>query len=437
MTVPSFVACAPLPRSAVGHGVGLAGLAGLVAWTMIAWHYGMDGPYAGLAAVLACGLPMVLWSVLVDHVHRNPSTGIDWVMRPRALKDVLDISLVKIVGLWATWGAIAVAYCLARWYWEGSYRLVMELLGAAAPWLLGLSIPYILWLDRRLVQPRDAAYAFGQWIVGGAVGKPDRAEIANHLRAWAVKGFFLAFMLSIVPANFTTVAHWRPSDISASPVNLAGFLIAAMFLIDVAFATVGYMLTMRPLDAHIRTANPFMSAWVAALICYPPFVLMGAGGPLDYHHGTAEWSYWLSESIAAQWAFAAVLVGLTCIYAWATVAFGLRFSNLTHRGILTHGPYRWMRHPAYLSKNLFWWFSTLPFLVTNNSLTDVVRNSAMLAAVGSIYYWRAKTEEKHLSADPDYRAYSEWMAHHAPISRITARLSRRSAKAAADFQPAE
>ena len=34
----------------------------------------------------------------------------------------------------------------------------------------------------------------------------------------------------------------------------------------------------------------------------------------------------------------AVLVALTAIYAWATVAFGIRFSNLTHRGILTHGP---------------------------------------------------------------------------------------------------
>ena len=44
---------------------------------------------------------------------------------------------------------------------------------------------------------------------------------------------------------------------------------------------------------------------------------------------------------------------------------GPRFSNLTHRGILTHGPYAWSKHPAYLSKNLFWWLSSLPFLATN------------------------------------------------------------------------
>lgn len=60
-----------------------------------------------------------------------------------------------------------------------------------------------------------------------------------------------------------------------------------MFLIDVAFATVGYMLTCKPLDAHIRSANPYAAGWLATLICYPPFILMGPNGVLDYqenHH---------------------------------------------------------------------------------------------------------------------------------------------------------
>ena len=36
------------PASAVSTGVGLAGLAGLCGWIAVAWHYGMDGPYAAL-----------------------------------------------------------------------------------------------------------------------------------------------------------------------------------------------------------------------------------------------------------------------------------------------------------------------------------------------------------------------------------------------------
>lgn len=427
----------PCPPSAVGHGVGLVGLLGLGLWTVVARHYGMNGPYAGFAAVVACGLPMVFWSLLVDKVHRNASTGIDWRGPARPLREVFDISLVKIAGLWATWLAIAIFYCVARWYWNGNYRFSMDLFMAAAPWLLVFSIPYVVWIDRRLIDPKDASYAFGQWVIGGAAGRPDRDQVANHARAWTVKGFFLAFMLSIVPGNFASVVDWRIDHAFANPVNLTAFLIAIMFMIDVCMATVGYLLTCKPLDSHIRSANPTLAGWVAALICYPPFVLMGAGGPLDYHAGGAEWDMWTQGHTSIQWLLGGWLVLLTAIYAWATVAFGIRFSNLTHRGILTHGPYRWTRHPAYLSKNLFWWFSALPFLTLSGSLTDMVRNCAMLAVTNAVYYWRARTEEAHLSADPDYRAYSEWMARNGPVPRFFAWVTGRKAARKPELQPAE
>ena len=397
----------------------------------------MNGPNAGFAAVIACGLPMILWSLLVDKVHRNPSTGIDWQALPRPWRAVLDISLVKIAGLWATWLAIAIFYCLARWYWSGNYHYSMNLFMGAAPWLVLFSVPYVVWLDRRLVEPRDATHAFGQWIIGGAAGAPDMAQVANHARAWAVKGFFLAFMLSIVPGNFASVVDWRLDPAFANPVNLAAFLIAVMFMIDVCMATVGYLLTCKPLDSHIRSANPLLTGWVAALICYPPFVLMGSGGPLDYHAGGAEWDVWTQGHTTLQWILGSWLVLLTAIYAWATVVFGIRFSNLTHRGILTHGPYRWTRHPAYLSKNLFWWFSALPFLTVSGSLTDMVRNCAMLAATNAVYYWRARTEEAHLSTDPAYRDYSQWMERNAPVPRFFAWATGRRRKDQPALTPAE
>ncbi|MFM5915704.1 MAG: protein-S-isoprenylcysteine methyltransferase, partial [Chakrabartia godavariana] len=258
----------PRPTSAVSAGVGLAGLAGLFAWVSVACMFGMDGSWSALANLFACGLPMVLWSLFVDKVHLRPSTGLDW-SRARPMRDIVDISLVKIAGLWATWGAIGVVYCLGRWYWRGNYLFAMELFEAMVPFLLLLSIPYVLWIDRHLVEPRDGAWHFGTWLIGqdGWEGE----EIRHHLRAWAVKGFFLAFMFSIVPGGFGDVVRWARTDLLSDPVALASWLISFMFVIDVAFATVGYLLTMKPLDAHIRTANPHMQGWVAALICYPPF----------------------------------------------------------------------------------------------------------------------------------------------------------------------
>ena len=67
----------------------------------------------------------------------------------------------------------------------------------------------------------------------------------------------------------------------------------------------------------------------------------------------------------------------------------------------------------------------MPFLVTTGSMADAVRNTVdALLWSARIYYWRARTEEKHLMADPDYAEYAEWMERNAPIPRFFARLRR-------------
>ncbi|MEH6660271.1 MAG: isoprenylcysteine carboxylmethyltransferase family protein [Parasphingorhabdus sp.] len=413
----------PRPLSAVSNGVGVAGLIGLASWVLIARQYGLDGPYSALAACLACAAPMVIWSLLMDKVHLRSSTGMDWD-NPKALKDTFDVSLVKLAGLWATWGIIATIYCIGRWYWTGQYQFSMEIMETAAPWLFVLSIPYVMFMDRFTIEPRDGAWHFGLLLTGRR-SEFDREQILHHLRAWAVKGFFLAFMLSIVPGGFADLVRLDLDELAGNPVAIAHWLIIAMFVVDVQFATVGYLLTMKPLDAHIRTANPYMAGWVAALICYPPFILMGDDGPLNYHINTADWAYWFEGQTTILWIWGGILVFLTAIYAWATVAFGLRFSNLTHRGILTHGPYSWTKHPAYVAKNAYWWLATMPFLVTSGSFTDFVRNTVLIAAVSGVYYWRAKTEEKHLLSDPAYKEYAEWMDRNAPIPRAVNWIKRR------------
>ena len=404
----------PRPRSAVRQGVGLAGLAGSLSWIGYArWHH-LDGPYAALLHLVCAGVPMLLWSVLVDKVHRHASTGIDWA-NPRPARETLDISLTKLAGLWATFGGIALIFATGRFYWQGIFAFAMWCLGWIAPLLFLLSIPYVIWLDRRLVEPKDGAWMLGAWLTG----QPgvDREAIYAHLRSWAVKAFFLPFMLGVVPGGFGMFVRTDLNAALHDPVALANWLITLMFLIDVAFATIGYMLTMRPLDAHIRSANPYAAAWAAALICYPPTILMGDNGPLNYRPGTAEWSYWFAGHPVVLAGIGAVLVGLTAIYAWSTVAFGIRFSNLTHRGILTHGPYAMSRHPAYLSKNIFWWIATIPLLSTG-TWVDAARSTLLLGVVSGIYYWRAKTEERHLSADPAYRDYSDWMTRHGLVPRF-------------------
>lgn len=428
-----------LPASDVSVGVGLAGLLGLLAWIVLCRNWPqfadafgipgprarMSGPYAALAALFFSAAPMVLWSVFVDKVHRNPSTGIDWDNK-RPLAEVIRVSAVKLAGLWATWAIIGFLYCVARWYWRGQYLFAMEVIAVAAIPIFVLSVPYVLWLDRRLVEPRDHAWHFGAMLFGREAYDPD--EVKKHWRAWIIKAFFGAFMISILPAGFAAVVEADLARIAAEPVAIGMLLIQLLFVVDVQIGTVGYLVTFRPLDAHIRSGNPLLSGWLAALICYPPlvFAFMGPDGMLAYEVNTPGWGHWLAEHTALLWLWAAWLAFLTAIYAWATVAFGLRFSNLTYRGVLTNGPYRYTRHPAYLSKNLFWWFSTLPFLVSSGSPVDMIRNTFFLGCVSAIYYWRAKTEEAHLlGEDAKYREYHAWMERHGLLTRPLTALKHR------------
>src|SRR3546814_1337144 len=79
----------------------------------------------------------------------------------------------------------------------------------------------------------------------------DPQAIANHLRSWAVKGFYLAFMLAIVPGGFGDFIRADTAALFDDPVALANWLITFMFVVDVGFATVGYMLTMRSEERRV------------------------------------------------------------------------------------------------------------------------------------------------------------------------------------------
>lgn len=441
----STSAAAGLPKSDVSPWVGFVGLATLLIYIMVCRYWPelvvafnlpspvmrLSGPYSALLGMFLTGLSMAAWSLFVDKVHRNPSTGIDWDNK-RPVSDIIDTSVTKIAGLWITWAILGALYCLGRWYWDGQYVFAMQVIGVAVIPMVILSVPYVIWLDRVMVNAKDASWHFGAMLMGREAW--DAEQVKKHWRTWIIKAFFSAFMISILPFGFAALVEADFAQIVQNPVSLGFILFELLFVIDVQIGTVGYLCTFRPLDAHIRSGNPFFAGWVAALLCYPPIVwgFMGfpnAGAPIgiiQYGVNTADWGHWFAGNDILLWIWAGWLVFLTAMYAWATIAFGIRFSNLTYRGVLTGGPYRFTRHPAYISKNTFWWCSSLPFLVTSGSMVDVVRNTVFLGVVSGIYYWRARTEEAHLlGEDPKYREYHAWMQENGLITAPLGRLLRR------------
>ncbi len=349
-----------------------------------------------------------------DTVHYS-AEGVDWHKRRETS---MGRFITKMIGLWTTLGVIALVYSVVPEYSAALFDPFWSMLDYAIPAFLLISPAYFWWMDGRMARPED-----GYWHVGALVmGWSDRvnlAKIRQHALGWLVKAFFLPLMFAYFHGN---IINFRTADFSS--LDLMGwhhFFYNLLILVDLGCIVVGYAMTVRLFDNHIRSTEPTFAGWLPAVICYQPF--WGLIGPQYFAYRTdMDWASLLAPYPALQIVFSFIILGLMAIYTWASVSFGLRFSNLTHRGIITNGPYRWSKHPAYLSKNLSWWFEALPFIAPfvfgfrgagwNGHWVGAAKHTIRLLGVNLIYYLRARTEERHLSHDPVYVRYALWMERH-------------------------
>ncbi|WP_343565226.1 methyltransferase family protein [Kiloniella sp. b19] len=403
------------PGSAVSELTGLIGLMAFFASLYLCNIFELKPSLALLMLLVGTALPMIVSSFLVDRVHLNKHSALDYSLC-HPWSRVIPVTLTKLIGLAATFAVIALAYSVFRNYQHPDFTAYFHILAVLAPAIWIVSPLYIAFTTRHMQNPEDDLWHFGKLILCD-FKSVDPEKIKNHCLSWLVKAFFLAFMISIFPKILGGVLYSHFDDIDSTLIVFFLITLKITFLVDVCFGSIGYIFTLKIFDSHIRSANPHLSAWVAALICYPPFAIMVANGPLDYKSGSREWLEWFAGEPVILAIWGSLILALALIYAWATVAFGIRFSNLTNRGILTNGPYRFVRHPAYLSKNLLWWMIFMPFLSQSGPL-DALQNSLLLLVVNAIYFARARTEERHLLTDPDYRAYSGWISENGLFARL-------------------
>jgi len=182
------------------------------------------------------------------------------------------------------------------------------------------------------------------------------------------------------------------------------FAMQVILFIDVLIFTVGYLVESPRLRNEIRSVDPTLVGWAAALLCYPPF-----NHVTTVVLGSQRSDFPQFDDPTLHITLNVLLLFLMAIYSSASVALGLKASNLTHRGIVARGPYAVVRHPAYVCKNLAWWIGATPVVVASfsESLTAGLLAVASVFAWSMLYVLRALTEEDHLRrVDGEYAAYA-------------------------------
>jgi protein-S-isoprenylcysteine O-methyltransferase Ste14 len=355
----------------------------------------------------AYATPIAVVELCFLKVHRRQSTGLDWT-NPRAI-DLTRIRL-KFIGLSASVAAVVLAHWLFGFYQSADLEMPKLALALALPILVPVSLVYIALVDRVMVSPED-----GYWQVGRLLsGRPaDRNALRDHALGWAIKGFFWPIMFTYL---VTTIARLQAEPFIGSHIDATLWLARLAVILDLTVACVGYLCTLRIFDARIRSANPYLVGWLATLSCYAPFNRL-VFGVIASSTDRLDWHQWMRGMDWISFPWAAMILLSFAIWVWANACFGLRFSNLTNRGILTEGPFRFTKHPSYVSKNIFFWLTQVPFISAAGPLA-AFKACVLMAVLSATYFARARYEERHLSEDPAYVAYAAYIERHGMFRRL-------------------
>lgn len=360
-------------------------------------------------------IPIVLCEIIFLKVHQRPSAKLK---KPeKANKERISI---KLLGYYGTLACVMLLYLLIPEYSkEEFYSISLTYLLLLLLFYIALGWPYMCEVDVRMENPYDAYWHMGN-LLAGNWKKVDRTYILNHVKSVLLRAFFLPVMLTYLTTNVQSIIDGHEGfshsflaglpDTSALSI-IQFFLLVYFFLaaIDTLFAVIGYLMTFRAMDSHIRSTEPTFLGWFICLICYYPFwETLIITSIFKEFYANPEWYKWFGESDILLGIWGPVVIIGMCLEAFTTLTFGIRFSNLTYRGLITSGTFRLSKHPQYVFKMMNRFCFYIPFLSLHGPL-GAIQNMLMFAGLCFIYYLRAKTEENHLSRYPEYVEYANWV----------------------------
>jgi protein-S-isoprenylcysteine O-methyltransferase Ste14 len=429
--------------------IGYIGLLGFIAGVVALNKYGAVFLYERSveALILAsfCAVPMVVVRLLTN-TELWAQIGIP------SISTLLQGCFVRLLGLSLTIAAVGFVYWGVSEYHASFMAGVFEVnagdnnfrpyyynwfrvFGLFGRHILTAYVAYIL-ATELLLSLRD-----DHWVVGNAALSSlvspfssdaaaafayDPMELRRIALEWAVRMFWSPLMFCYICDNLSGL-HYRPHELT-NYMSFFRFANNMIFTVDVCFAAIGYALPgTTVLGTHFRSAEFTAYGWCVALICYFPFFSLFCDRYFDYSKNP-PWNEWFDrmngQQDAQHWvsfqAWGNCIIALNAVFAWCTISFGLNYSNLSHRGIVTHGPYALLRHPAYVVKLLSFAMLSVPWADMRGDAGAYrgVRNCLALLLLAGVYVLRARTEEAHLLSVDGGREYLQYLAGGAGAGQI-------------------
>ena len=278
------------------------------------------------------------------------------------------------------------------------YSIFVDDLFLSLPAVIIFTIFYVRFIDRRLLEPEDDYAKIGKMLNREIA--IDKVVLKKFLLMTLVKAVFIPFMYTGFLGNLSILLNttWH-LNVEAIGLLLFNFGVT----IDMLIGIFGYLFSSAIINNKIVDTDSNILGWVFALLCYPPlFWIMHR---INEQQDSLIWSDIVPNSNPIFWIIF-ITINITWVIYWlATFEFGMTFSNLSYRRLISTGVYRYTKHPAYISKNLYWWLYTLPFMGVTFVSAEWWKNILGLTFVSLVYYGRAKSEERHLMKFPEYQAY--------------------------------
>ena len=351
-----------------------------------------------------------------------------WRQTPRPIvpfRDVLNSAFVKWVGSMTGLAIMLFGWWFLREYDKKQYLPLFDVLPYALPF-----VPLVMFIT----------HLYTEWRLGPSGGdgkdlglvtllqwkKVDGKGVADELLNWFIKGFFFSINFCELPKAMAII-RGREEEIFNLPWHqLQPLIILIIYAFIIASILPGYLFSSRLFNTHARRIANSWFAYTVTLVCYSPFVMGLTQRWFNYHpiNPSPDWNKpWVSffnDDMTVLYILGGIIILSELVHYWGEAIIGIRSSNLTHRGLITNGPFRYCKHPVYTSKCISWFIMWLPFMNGDTAL-ECARLTFAYFGMCVVFGARSWAEERILAEDPDYVAYALWVDQHgmfAPISRF-------------------